>query len=142
MAVLPDWGVLLFGGKQADGSLADNDNWRFSFSGHAVGSWGFNFANDNPSPRWGHAMVTDPLRKKILLFGGKSGDTVLAETWEFDPTNSNHPWTKTRAAAIATRALRLAAHVRRGAFASCTDWRLGGLTRQYLRRHLGMGRGR
>jgi len=93
MAQVPNWGVLLFGGKQADGSLADNVNLRFSFNGDSSGNWDFVQQNDNPSPRWGHAMVTDSLRNKVILFGGKAGTTVLAETWEFDPTAAR-PWKK------------------------------------------------
>ncbi|MCA8953162.1 MAG: hypothetical protein KDE27_26860 [Planctomycetes bacterium] len=40
---------------------------------------------NGPSPRWGHAMVTDTLRRRIVLFGGFNGAVALNDLWEFDP---------------------------------------------------------
>lgn len=38
-----------------------------------------------PSARWGHVMANDPIRDKILLFGGAPTRTeMLDETWEWD----------------------------------------------------------
>lgn len=38
----------------------------------------------SPSPRWGHGMVYDPVRQRIVLFGGENGQNQLADTWEWD----------------------------------------------------------
>ena len=41
-----------------------------------------------PSPRSGHAMAFDPVRQRIVLFGGRNAaqTAVLADLWEFDGT--------------------------------------------------------
>jgi len=42
----------------------------------------------SPSPRTLHAMVYDPVRRRVLLFGGYSPTQFyVAETWAFDGTN-------------------------------------------------------
>lgn len=42
-----------------------------------------------PSARDGHAMAFDPLRARLVLFGGRNaaGTAVLGDLWEFDGTN-------------------------------------------------------
>ncbi len=43
----------------------------------------------SPSAREGHAMVFDPLRNRVVLFGGRNGiGTLLNDTWEFDVANN------------------------------------------------------
>ncbi|HZZ35911.1 MAG TPA: kelch repeat-containing protein [Caulobacteraceae bacterium] len=37
-----------------------------------------------PSPRTGHAMVFDPARGKLVLFGGLVGGKTAGDTWEWD----------------------------------------------------------
>jgi hypothetical protein len=66
------------------------------------GTWEWDGANwtrfdpsPAPSPRFGAAMTYDPVRKRVLAFGGASytGDCTLAgcnDTWEWDGTT----WTK------------------------------------------------
>jgi hypothetical protein len=47
-----------------------------------------NHGNSNdaiPSARWGHVMAYDPVRNKIILFGGAPTRTeMLGDTWEWD----------------------------------------------------------
>src|SRR5215207_4576282 len=44
-----------------------------------------------PSPRGGHALVNDPLRQRVVLFGGRAaGATLQGDTWEWD----GHDWTQ------------------------------------------------
>ncbi len=37
-----------------------------------------------PSPRAGHAMALDAVRKKIVMFSGVSGDQAVSDTWTWD----------------------------------------------------------
>lgn len=37
-----------------------------------------------PSPRAGHALVYDPVRRNCLLFGGRGANGYHADTWEWD----------------------------------------------------------
>jgi hypothetical protein len=37
-----------------------------------------------PTARGGHAMAYDAARDRLVLFGGRVGDTHVADTWEFD----------------------------------------------------------
>lgn len=41
-------------------------------------------------PRGSHAMIYDPSRKRIVIFGGESWSRVFGDTWEWDGTN----WTQ------------------------------------------------
>jgi hypothetical protein len=44
----------------------------------------------SPSPRFGHAMAFDSVRKRVVLFGGRSNGVRQADTWEWDGSN----WTQ------------------------------------------------
>jgi len=38
-----------------------------------------------PSPRGGHALANDPLRERVVLFGGKAaGSSLQGDTWQWD----------------------------------------------------------
>src|SRR5215468_2010500 len=37
-----------------------------------------------PAARWGHAMVYDAARDRVLLFGGSTGTTFHDDTWSWD----------------------------------------------------------
>jgi hypothetical protein len=45
-----------------------------------------NVATTGPSPRYGHMMVYDPVRRRTVLFGGVLEDPEAQETWEWDGT--------------------------------------------------------
>lgn len=47
-----------------------------------------------PSPRVDHAMALDPVRGRIVLFGGRFQNTALGDTWEWDGAS----WTQRAAA--------------------------------------------
>lgn len=67
--------TLLFGGRALAGRV--NDTWTWNGSNWSLrGSGG-------PSPRSTPVMEYDPLRERIVLFGGFVG-TYSAETWEHD----------------------------------------------------------
>jgi hypothetical protein len=46
-------------------------------------------ATEGPSPRGGHAMAYDPVRDRVVLYGGDAGGPHLADTWEWN----NRRWT-------------------------------------------------
>ena len=74
--------LLLFGGASSTStftSLSDK-TWRLS-----NGAWSELGLEEHPSPRGSPAMVYDPERKKIVLYGGFAPDrSELNDTWEWD----------------------------------------------------------
>ncbi len=68
--------VLLFGGL--DGALRGlSDTWSWD------GSAWTQLDVSGPTPRGHHAMAGDPVRKRVVLFGG-SVQSNLGDTWEWD----------------------------------------------------------
>jgi len=62
--------ILLFGGLAgSSGQIFLNDTWAWNGT-----TWVKKFPSVSPSPRYGHAMVFDPARSKVLLFGGRLPD--------------------------------------------------------------------
>jgi hypothetical protein len=87
---MPANGVLLFGGKNAQGSLGDSWTWQ--------NGWLEDFAGPRPPARHSHQLAIDGARGKVLLFGGKNDSGILNDTWEYDPAlpreRSGERWTK------------------------------------------------
>jgi hypothetical protein len=90
--VMADSYILLFGGNAV---LFGNDNnpvrylddtWKFQ-----EGSWKKIAVDTHPDARAEAAMAYDPMRKKVVLFGGrKAGEKwVAGDTWEFDGNKWN-----------------------------------------------------
>lgn len=78
MAAGPGGSLLVFGGYQGL-SVALGDTWRLQ-----AGQWQ-QMQVPGPSPRYGHAMASDPVRGKVVLFGGtNSSGVVHADLWEWD----------------------------------------------------------
>ena len=81
----PNRGAWLFGGLVAT-SPADalSDTWLF-----AEGQWTRQSPANSPSDRWGHRMVYDARRDRLVLFGGLTENPVQysSETWEWDGAN-------------------------------------------------------
>jgi hypothetical protein len=72
---------LWFGGVSATALLADT--WRYGVAG-----WTQLTPAIRPSPRYGHRMVLDTVRGRVVLFGGTHQGGVLDnETWEWDGGN-------------------------------------------------------
>jgi hypothetical protein len=69
--------IILFGGAQvsASGALL-NDTW--AWDGVA---WKLLTPSVSPSPRAGHRIVYDPVRRQAVLFGGYGASGYLSETW-------------------------------------------------------------
>lgn len=82
--------AVLFGGHNLSGTTRQRlgDTWELDGV-----KW--RLANNNgPSPRNGAAQVYDTHRKRVLLFGGSTADSVSGEIWEWDgkdwTENKNH----------------------------------------------------
>lgn len=68
--------VIVFGGESDH--VAVNEVWVLPLSGSP--SWSKLSIDDGPSPRSHHTAVYDPVRDRMLVFGG-SGDVLKSETW-------------------------------------------------------------
>lgn len=84
--------IVLFGGRQATGGLDNEfrlltDTWVYD-----NGNWSEVVTPNAPTPRQHGAMAFDPVRNRVVLFGGtvfKADGITLEnnfETWEFDGT--------------------------------------------------------
>lgn len=62
-------------------------------SGSCGGSrqWVQRTTTGTPTNRSGHAMAYDPIRGRVVLFGGRTGSTDLGDTWEYDTVTTT--WT-------------------------------------------------
>jgi len=89
--------VILFGGKSGTtttNSVLYNDTWQFDGT-----DWSQINTPSSPSARFYSSSVYDPIRDRVVLFGGTSlssdgkTSTNLYDTWEFDGTT----WTQTQA---------------------------------------------
>lgn len=77
--------VLLFGGTTATGQ--QNDLWSLSLAG--TPAWSpLTPAGIPPSPRSISSFVFDPVRNRVLVFGGSSTTAYVDETWELALTGS------------------------------------------------------
>jgi hypothetical protein len=75
---LGDRGIV-FGGRCV--SLDLNDLWQFQFSSPRRFSWTrLDPAGEIPPGRWGAASVFDPVRRRLVVFGGMAGH-VLGDAW-------------------------------------------------------------
>ncbi|MBL8756559.1 MAG: hypothetical protein JNK15_24910 [Planctomycetes bacterium] len=77
-------GLVMYGGLQSGPTLTMNDTWLWDGA-----AWTQLTPATTPPPRWGHKMVYDSRRGRIVTFGGRSPTTTTTanDTWEFDGTN-------------------------------------------------------
>ena len=69
----------MFGG-QAD--IAQNDLWAYSIGSQ---SWSaVPVAGSKPPGRFGHTLILDPVRGRLIVFGGQAGGGFFSDTWAFD----------------------------------------------------------
>jgi hypothetical protein len=78
--------LVLFGGRDARGVAQD---WTWQWNGIV---WQPSYSTVRPVARYGTRAVFDPVRNKVVLFGGEGNATglVFGDTWEFDGTT----WTQ------------------------------------------------
>jgi len=93
--------LILFGGTDYYGQNVYSDTWEWNSTTRI---WTELFPTVSPDGLYGHGMVTDTLRNKILLFGGQASnywygpvygipykDPIRNEVWEWD--GSKQTWT-------------------------------------------------
>ncbi len=80
---------ILFGGQGQ--TNFSNDVWEWNGA-----AWTQTFAGTQsataPSPRFFHNMVYDAGRRRVVMFGGSNGASLLSDTWAWDPQAST--WTQ------------------------------------------------
>jgi hypothetical protein len=75
--------TVLYGGRTTS---VLTDTWTFNGT-----DWILESPANNPGPRWGHRLVQETARGRILLFGGRDGGTTAQnETWAWDGVD----WTR------------------------------------------------
>ncbi|MBL8899810.1 MAG: hypothetical protein JNM84_19420 [Planctomycetes bacterium] len=74
--------AVLFGGIRGVGF----NDWFGDTWEHRAGAWQQRASAHHPPVRFGHAMAGDPVRGRVVMFGGRtrSGTVFLADTWEWD----------------------------------------------------------
>lgn len=70
--------AMMFGGQGYQVPTSD-ETWEFDGQG-----WQQLAPAQAPPARWGAAMAFDPVRQRIVLFGGRANSTPMDDTWEFD----------------------------------------------------------
>jgi len=83
--------VILFGGLDTDGTTFLDDSWACGADG-----CGRLDVDATPPPRAFPAMVTDPVRRQVVLHGGHNATQALTDTWIF----SNGTWTEVEPATM------------------------------------------
>ncbi|MBL8951720.1 MAG: hypothetical protein JNK82_13140 [Myxococcaceae bacterium] len=71
--------VVLFGGDSGGAGGIHGDTWEWDGT-----NWLQRFPAVSPPARKYHTMAYDSARRRVVLFGGYSGTTVLSDTWEFN----------------------------------------------------------
>ena len=78
--------VILFGGNSGGSAGRLGDTWVFDA---LLNNWSQRTPAGSPSPRYGHSMAYDPLRRRTVLFGGfdDSANGLKNDTWAYDAGN-------------------------------------------------------
>jgi cysteine-rich repeat protein len=79
--------VMQFGGGLGDRTNPLLTDAMYIFDGRV---WSMSPVAKRPSARWDHAMVYDPIRDRVVLFGGETDAGLSNETWLWDGTT----WTQ------------------------------------------------
>ena len=77
--------LVLHGGRNAGGALSDT--WALSLAGTPAWS-ALAPAGSPPTARYGHATAYDPVRDRLLFFGGRSSSSVYGDLWSLSLSGS------------------------------------------------------
>ena len=76
--------LFLFGGQD---SSSRNDLWAYSA---ASGRWEeLQPAGAKPPARFGHTLIVDPARRRLIVFGGQAGTGFFSDVWAYDLVQNN-----------------------------------------------------
>lgn len=83
--------VVLFGGRAVSNNQVLSDTWEWDGV-----TWTQRTPATPPPARNGHTMTWDPIRRRVVMFGGGTGTpgTVFNDTWEWD----GNEWTRVNTA--------------------------------------------
>jgi hypothetical protein len=82
--------IVMFGGRD---SIPHNDTWELSFSGSVTWRQLLPFGTA-PSPRIDHSTIYDPIRHRLILFGGTDGSgSTMNDVWALSLSGSP-TWTQ------------------------------------------------
>jgi hypothetical protein len=84
--------LVLFGGIDGDDTGSPSNMRSDTWSWNGI-QWTLHTPTQSPPPRYNAAMGYDPVRDRIVMFGGNGTDNIsnLDDTWEWDGTT----WTET-----------------------------------------------
>ncbi|MBI5849901.1 MAG: hypothetical protein HZB39_02510 [Planctomycetes bacterium] len=75
--------IVLFGGAETSGASLLGDTWEWDGT-----DWRRVGTTSSPDARRAHAMAYDPIRRRVVLFGGLAAQSDRrSDTWEYDGTN-------------------------------------------------------
>jgi hypothetical protein len=75
--------LIVFGGGYRDGSIVLNDIWAYEPSAN---TWtNLNPSGTLPPKRAAQSIVYDQVTHRFGMFGGWNGDSILNDTWVYDP---------------------------------------------------------
>lgn len=76
--------LIVFGGF--DGTNWLSDTWALTV---ATGAWNeMTFSGSAPSARTGHSAIYDPVRNRVVVFGGNQGMTLYGQVWALSLTGT------------------------------------------------------
>jgi hypothetical protein len=76
---------VLFGGAGSSPNFLLADTWEWDGA-----NWTQRFPLQSPPARFAHALASDTIRNRTVLFGGVGFNLELADTWEWDGTSWTH----------------------------------------------------
>ena len=80
------YGLVFDHGRERVIAFARRETWEWDGM-----TWRFVETQNTPTSHWDHALVYDPIRRHVVLFGGVDGDgNLLDETWTYNGTD----WTQ------------------------------------------------
>ena len=82
--------VLVFAGF--DGTIPSNDVWALSLSGSPAWTQ-LTPSGTPPTARWGHSAIYDPVRDRMLVFGGYDGHVFGNDVWSLS-LSGTPAWTQ------------------------------------------------
>jgi len=84
--------ILMYGGFD-NLTAPQGDIWALSLNGAPTWTQ-IPTSGPAPAPRYGHSAVYDPIRDRMIVFGGYSGRSLLNDTWELDLSATQPMWAR------------------------------------------------